>query len=177
MTPLLSFQNKKGLTNMADIKSKTKQTAKKSNSVETTVTARLANAIKTLKGVLVSISPTHLVFQYQRPHSASWNEQSIPLATVISFTGNKGKVGDVTYIDSGDITIRKGVATVLPNGFIEVVDTDRHEAPRKTTFNPVFASVVATGLEAPAASTGYVAKAKSVKKEAAAAPKKIKKAA
>jgi len=176
VTPLLSFQNKKGLTNMADVKIKTKQTAKKSNSVETTVTARLANAIKTLKGVLVSTSPTHLVFQYQKPHSASWNEQSIPLATVISFTGKKGKVGDVTYIDSGDITVRKGVATVLTNGFIEVVDTDRHEAPRTTTFNPVFASVVATGLEAPAASTGYVAKQKSVKKEASA-PKKIKKAA
>ena len=134
------------------------------NSIETIVTARFANGVRTLKGVLVNLTPTHVVFKYQKPHSASWNETSILLSSVVYYSGKKGKIGELVYIDSNDIAKRTGAMEMLPNGFIQLTDEDRNGATRITTFNPAFASVVSTGLAAPDSSTGFVAKAKSAPK-------------
>ena len=148
----------------------------KKNELTSTVVAALPNAVKVLKGVVVAIEDTTVRFSYQRPHTNTWNERTFTWDSVISVTGKPGKIGEIVFIDSSEITKREGPAEVLKNGLIRVSDEDRNQAPRVTHFNPKFASLITTGLGMPDASTGWKAK---VSKPKAAAPtgekKKVKK--
>lgn len=128
------------------------------NSIEYAVAARLPSATTTRKGVIVSIDQHFVRFQHPRPHTAKFMERIIPLANVLTITGEVGKAGEIVFFDSGDIVKRTGVMETTSFGFIQVTGLDRNEKRQVTLFNPAYANASAVDLPVPDESTGFVVK-------------------